>query len=101
MPALPVGKNQHVRTLLAKHAGDFQFVVPGIFNAAIGNIERLTPGNFQDSRRVGCFVGTILGGTARSHFTLGEVEDSGAVSTLGHFEQSSGAGLFHVIAVRG
>jgi hypothetical protein len=32
---------------------------------------------------------------------LREVEDAGAISALGHLEQSSGAGLFYVIAVRG
>jgi hypothetical protein len=32
---------------------------------------------------------------------LRQVEDAGAVSALGHLEQSSGAGLFYIIAVRG
>jgi hypothetical protein len=32
---------------------------------------------------------------------LRKVEDAGAVSALGHLEQSSAAGLFYIIAVRG
>jgi hypothetical protein len=101
MATLPVGKNQHPRTLLAKHADDLQTILPGIFDAAVGNIERVTPGNFQDARRFRRFAGAVFGGAARPHFTLREIEDAGAVSALGHLEESAGAGLFYVIAVRG
>src|SRR6266481_971740 len=101
MAALPVGKYQHPRTLLAKHADDLQAVLPGIFDAAVGNIEGVTPGNFQDARRLRRFARAVFGGAARPHFSLREVEDAGAVSALGHLEQSSGAGLFYIVAVRG
>ena len=40
-------------------------------------------------------------GAARSHFALRQVEDAGAISALGHLEQSSGAGLFHVVTMGG
>src|SRR5450631_106819 len=101
MAPLPVGKNQDPRTLLAEYAGDLQAILPGIFDAAVGEIERMAPGNFQDARRVRRFAGTVFGGAARPHLALREVEDSGAVSALGHLEQSSAAGLFYVVAVRG
>src|SRR5260370_28589455 len=101
MAALPVGKNQHTRTLFAKHAGDLQAILPGVFDATVGNIEGVTPGHFQDARRLRGFSRPVFGGAARSHFTLGEVEDAGAVSALGHLGGSSGAGLFYVVAVRG
>jgi len=61
----------------------------------------VAPGNFQDARRLGRFAGAVFGGAARAHFTLREIENAGAVSALGHLEQSSAAGLFHVVAVRG
>ena len=75
--------------------------VPGILDAAVGNIERLAPGNFQNASRLRRFASAVFGGTARSHFTLCKVEDAGAVSALGHLVQSSATGLFYIIAVRG
>src|ERR1700674_1801250 len=101
MAALPVGKNQHPRTLLSKDADYLQTILPVVFDAAVGNIERVTPGNFQDARRFRRFARAVFGGAACPHFTLREVEDAGAVSALGHLEESAGAGLFYVIAVRG
>jgi hypothetical protein len=101
MAALPVGKNQHSRTLLAEHADDLQAILPGIFDAAVGKIEGVAPGNFQDARRLRRFKGAVFGAAARAHFTLREVEDAGAVSALGHLEKSSAAGLFDVVTVRG
>jgi hypothetical protein len=101
MPSFPVGENQHPRTLFAEYADDLQTIVPGIFDAAVGDIEGVTPGNFQNACRFGGFTGPVFGGAARAHFTLREVEDAGAVSALGHLEQSSAAGLFDVVAVRG
>ena len=101
MASLPVGKNQHARPLLAEDADNLQAILPGIFDASVGNIEGVTPGDFQDARRIGGLASAVFGGAARSHFTLREVEDAGAVSSLGHFEQSSAAGLFYVVAMCG
>jgi hypothetical protein len=55
----------------------------------------------QYARRFRSYAGAIFHAAASPHFTLREVEDTGAVSALGHLEQSSSAGLFYVIAVRG
>jgi hypothetical protein len=100
MTPLPVGKNQHPRTLLSKYADDLQTILPDIFDAAVGNIEGVAPGNFQDARRLLRFTRPVFSGPARSHFTLREVENAGTVSALGHLKQSSGASLFHIVAVR-
>src|SRR5208282_942273 len=101
MATLPIGKNEHSRTLFTKYASDLQTILPGIFDAAVGNIERVAPGHFQDARRLGRFAGAIFGGTACPHFTLREIEDAGAVSAFRHLEQSSGASLLYVVAMRG
>src|ERR1039458_8813789 len=101
MASLPVGKNQHPRPLLAKYTDDLQTILPGIFDAAVGNIERVAPGNFQDARCLCRFARAIFNVATRPHLTLREVEDAGAVSARGHLEQSTGAGLFYIIAVRG
>jgi hypothetical protein len=99
--ALPVGKNQHARPLLAENARDFEPILPVVFDTAVGNIKRVAPANFQDARRLRGFAGAFFGGTARSHFSLGQVKDPSAISALGHLKQSSAAGLFHIVAVSG
>src|SRR5271167_592479 len=101
MPAFPVGKNQHAWALIAKHLRDLQPIVPGVLDPAIGNIERLTPRHFQYPSGVGCFPGAVFHSAARSHLTLRQVEDAGAVSSFGHLEQSSSTGLFNVVAMGG
>src|SRR5208337_5596797 len=101
MAPLPERKNQHPRTLLAEYADDLQAILPGIFDAAVRNIESVAPGNFQNARCFGRFAGAVFSGAARPHFALREVEDAGAVSAFGHLEQSSAASLLHIVAVRG
>jgi hypothetical protein len=101
MATLPVREDQYPRTLFANYARDLQAILPCIFDAAVGNIERVAPGNFQDASRLRRFASAIFSRAARPHLTLRQVEDAGAVSALGHLEQSSGAGLFYIIAVRG
>ena len=58
-------------------------------------------GIVQDASGVGGFCGALLGGAARSHLALGEVEDAGAMAVLGHLEEGAAAGLLHVVAVGG
>ena len=101
MAPLPVGKNQHPRTLFAEYASDLQAILPGIFDAAVGKIERVAPGNFQNARRLRRFAGAIFGAAARAHLALREIQNAGAISALGHLEKSSAAGLFDVVTVRG
>src|SRR5215471_1305802 len=101
MAAFPIGKNHHPRTLFADHAGDFQAILPGVFHAAIGNVQGLPESNLEDPGGVGGFTRAVFGGAARPHFALREVEDPGAQSALRHLEQSAAAGLLHVIAMSG
>ncbi len=84
--SLPVGQDDHARALLADDAGDLQAVLPGVFHAAVGNVERLPPGDAQDARGFGGFVGALFGSAARPHLALGEVENAGAVLELRHLE---------------
>src|SRR5580658_921647 len=99
MTPLPIGKNQHARTLLANNANHLQAILPSVFNASVGNVESRAPRNFQNARGLGGLAGAVLHGAARSHFSLRQVENAGAISALRHFEESSGAGLFHVVTV--
>src|SRR5882672_6087148 len=101
MTALPVGKNDHTRPLFADNAGDFELVFPGVFHAPIGNVQGVAIACSQNSGRVISFASAIIGGSARPHLSLCQVENSGAVAALGHFEQGPAAGLLNVISMRG
>src|SRR5205807_9279969 len=101
MAALPVGKNDNSWALFAYHPCDLHPVLPGIFHAAIGNIESLPEAGLQNPRSFIGFAGSILDRAAGAHFPLRQVEDSGAVSLLRHLEQSAAAGLLNVVAVGG
>ncbi len=100
MPSLPVRQNHHTWASLADHARDFEAVLPGIFDAAVGKIERPAPGDAENFCCVCRFARAIFGGAARSHFSLRQVEDAGALPALRHFHQSAAAGLFYIVAVR-
>ena len=101
MPSLPVRQNHHARPRLADHARYFQPVLPGVFDAAVGNIERPPPARAENSRRVRRLARAIFGGAARAHFALRQIENAGALAALGHLQQRAAAGLLHVVAVRG
>src|SRR5439155_15725890 len=73
--------------------------LPSVLDAAIGDIERVPPGDTQDFGGFGSFPGAVFSCAARSHFTLGQVENACAMSALRHFEQRAAAGLFDVVAV--
>ena len=101
MAPLPVGKNDYPRPSLPDYARNFQPVLPSILDATVGNIERLAPRNAQDLRSFCSLALAIFGSSARSHLAAGEVENAGAATKVGHLEQGSAAGLFHVITMRG
>src|SRR5437764_7792212 len=101
MAALPIGKDHDSWPLLAYDSRDLQPVLPGVFHAAIRNIERLPKADLQDLGGFGGFAGPVFGGAAGAHLSLGEVEDSGAVPLLRHLEQGAAAGLLYVITMRG
>jgi hypothetical protein len=87
--------------LLANHSRDLQAIFPGVLYPSVGNVERVSPGSAQDLRGLSGFAGAIFGVAARSHLAPGEIEDSGAVPALRHFEQGPAASLLHVITVSG
>src|SRR5439155_22651652 len=101
MASFPVGKYHYSRFLLADDAGNFQAIFPGVFDAGVGNIERLAPGNTQNFCRFFGFAGAVLDCAARAHLALGEIENAGAVAALRHLEQRAAASLLYVVAMRG
>src|SRR5271168_4403832 len=101
MAALPVGQNDDARAGLANYGCDLQPVLPRVFDSPIRDVEGVTPGRAENFRGVGGFTGAIVGGAARTHLALGQVEDAGALSVLRSFQQRAAAGLLDVVAVRG
>src|SRR5262249_8785585 len=99
MAPLPVRKNYHPRSLLAQYTRDPEPVLPGIFHAAIGNLQGMAKAGLQNCCRIGGFPGAILGGAACSHLALGEIENSCAPAALRQLEQRSPARLFDVVAM--
>ena len=74
---------------MADYARNFQPVFPSVFDAAVGDIERLPPGNAQDFRRLCRLACSIFCRAPRAHLALSEVENAGPVSAVGHLEQGS------------
>src|SRR5271169_3824397 len=99
--SLPIRKDHHSRPLLADYTRHFQPVLPRVLDPAVGDIESLPPGDAQYSRRLGRFLRAVFGGASRSHFSLREIEDAGALAPLRHFQQRAATGLFDVVAVGG
>ena len=86
MAALPVGQNHHARALLANDARNLDAVGVGVFDPAIGDVERFAPRDLQNARRVGGFAGAAFGGTTRAQFALREIEDAGARALARHLQ---------------
>ena len=86
---------------MANYARNLQPVFPSVFDAAVGDIERLPPGNAQDFRRLCRLACSIFCRAPRAHLALSEVENAGPVSAVGHLEQGPATCLLNVIAVRG
>src|SRR5271166_1362115 len=101
MASLPVRQNHYARASLADHARNFQAIFPGIFDAAIGNIECAAPPYAKNRRCIRGFLRPILSCAAGTHFTLRQIEDAGALAALRGFQQRPAAGLLYVITVRG
>src|SRR5579864_8932323 len=98
---LPIRKDQHARTQFTDDTRDLDPIAEGVLDAAIGDVERLAPTDFQDARRLAGLARAVFNGAARAHFALREVEDSSAVSALAHLEQRTAARLFHIVAMSG
>ena len=101
MASLPVRQNYYARPSLADDARHLEAIVPGIFHAAIGNIESSAPADTENPCRVGSLSGAIFGGTARAHFPLRQIEDAGPLPALRHLQERTAASLLDVVSVRG
>src|SRR5208337_3959542 len=101
MSRLPIGKNQHARAQFANDARDLDAIFEGVLDAAVGNVERVPPTDFEDARRLLGLAGALLDGAARAHLALREVENGSAAPALSHLEQRAAAGLLDVVAVGG
>jgi len=101
MARLAVGKNNDAGAQLSQHAHDFQAIFKGVGDGAVGQVERLTPANAEQSRGLVGFAGAIFGGAAGSGFTLGEIENGGAQTARRHAQEGAAAGLLHIVAVGG
>jgi len=97
----PVRQNHYARPLRPDDSRNFQAIFKGVFDAPIGDIERLAPRDFQNAGGVGCFTGTVFGSAPCSHFTAGQIEYPSAITALRHFEQRATAGLLDVITMGG
>jgi hypothetical protein len=99
MPPFPVRQNDHAGTRLADHSSDLETILPGIFDAAVGKIECTAPRDAQDSCRILCLARAVVDGSASSHLSLSEIEDSSALAALRSFQQSAAAGLLDIITM--
>src|SRR5579872_5460424 len=101
MPPLPVGKHHDSRPLLPDDTCNLQTVFPGVFDSAIGDVESMAEGDFQNPGCLCCFTGAVLGRAASPHLPLRQIKDTGAVPSLRHLEQSAATCLLHIVAMRG
>ena len=99
MACLPIGKDDDSRPLLPQHSHNLQAILPGVFDTPVGNVQGVPP---TDIENLGCFSGlafSIFGGASGAHLATREIENAGTAAALGHFKQSTAAGLLHVVAV--
>ena len=101
MARLPVGQDHNARPHLAQHANNFRAILQCILDSAVGQVERLAPAHAQQPRRFCGFARAIFGGSARSGFALGQIENRRAQAASSHAQQRPAAGLLHVVAMRG
>ena len=99
MACLPIGQNHHAGPQLAQNAGDLDAIFERVLNRAVGQVERLPPGNTQNARSVSGFAGAVLCAAARAGLALGQVENGRAQAAGGHTQQGSSARLFHIVAM--
>lgn len=86
MPPYPVRQDHDVWPRFANHASHFQTIFPGVFDASVGDVERAPPADAKDFGCVIRFTRAIVRGASRAHLALSQIEDAGALSTLGSFQ---------------
>src|ERR1700720_2395503 len=101
MASLPVRQDHHSRMLLANHARNFQPVLRGVLDSAVGDVQGMTPRHTKNLSRFRSLAGTIFRRAAGSHLALSQVENPSAMATLGHLEHGAAAGLLDIVTVGG
>src|SRR5882762_11913511 len=99
MASFPVRQDQDPRASFSDYVRDFQPVLPGVLYAAVGNVERSAPGDPENPICGFSLSRSVFSRAARTHLTLGQVEDAGALAALRYLQQRAAAGLFDVITV--
>src|SRR5215471_15962693 len=99
MTSGPIRQNDNTRSDLAQHADNLDSVLIAVFNAAIRNVERLSPAHSEDTRRICRLCCPVYRRPARTRLALRQVQNCGAPSESLHFEQSATARLFYVVTV--
>jgi hypothetical protein len=79
----------------------FQAVFPRILHPSVRQIQGTPPGHLQDARCLFRLTRTIRSRAPGTHFTAGEIQNTGTTAALGHFEQGAAAGLFHIVPMGG
>jgi hypothetical protein len=101
MARLPIGKDHNARAQLAQDTRDLDAVFECVFDCAVGQVERFTPAHAEEMRCFSGLASAFRGCAARSRFTLGEVENSGAQAARCHPQEGAATCLLHVVAVSG
>jgi hypothetical protein len=99
MSSLPVGQNNYPRPLLADHPRDFQPILKGVLDTSIRDVKRLPPRNAKYLRSLFSLSRAVFRSAARAHFSLCQIEDAGAATSLRHPQQRTPASLLNVVAV--
>ena len=99
--AFPVRQDDRVRLEFAKHFRDGDFEVVSEGEARIGKAEIAAHFHTENFSGVFGFFQARFRSAARTGFTAREVEDSGAVAGLRHFEDGAAAGELDVIGMSG
>ena len=98
---LPVGENDDPWAQTTEDGRDLQPISKGVFHVAVGQVERLAMVHAQETGGGIRFGGALGCGTAGATFAPRQVEDAGTPAQGMLHQQSSAAGLFHVVAMRG
>src|SRR5260370_36357622 len=82
MASFPVGKYDSFGAKVSDDGSEAQFVLPGGLHVGIRHSQGAAPLDGEQLGSLGGFFGSDLGRTARSHFSGGQVEESGLVFAL-------------------
>jgi hypothetical protein len=101
MAGLPIGKDDDAGAEEAQDARDFDSILEGVLDGAIGEFEGLAPSDAEKFCGFGGFGGAFVRCAAGTGLALGEIEDGGAQTARCHAQKGSATGLFDVVAVGG